>query len=170
MANIKSFINLNDLEALLGLTQGALDHDRRAALIVAKAENLVREVAEQPGWVGEDPEEGQTLATETARFIALDVAKRAIESAGNVVRRGAGPISITYRTDGITEVELTDAERARLERQRPGGASNGFWVLKVQTGARRRRDGSRDAAGNIYAPGGELLAGPDMYWAYGVEP
>lgn len=170
MENIKSFINLNDLEALLGLPDNALDSDRRAALIVAKAENLVREVAEQPGWVGQDPEEGETLATETARFIALDVAKRAIESAGNLVRRGAGPISMTYRTDVITEVELTAAERARLERQRPSGASSGIWVLKVQTGSRRRHDGSRDMAGNIYAPGGELLAGPDMYWAYGVEP
>lgn len=170
MANIKSFINLNDLEALLQIPEGSLDEDRRALLYVAKAENLVRETANQPGWVGEDPEEGQTLATETARFIALDVAKRAIESAGNIVRRGAGPISTTYRTDGPIDVELTDAERARLELQRPGGASNGVWVLGVQTGSRRRRDGSRDAAGNIYAPGGELLAGPDMWWAYGVQP
>lgn len=170
MANIKSFINLNDLEALLQVPNGTLDEDRRALIYVAKAENLVREVAEQPGWVGQDPEEGETLATETARFIALDVAKRAIESAGNVVRRGAGPISITYRSDGPSDVELTAAEQARLERQRPDGAPTGFWVLGVQTGSRRRRDGSRDAAGNIYAPGGELLAGPDMYWAYGVEP
>lgn len=171
----ETFIDPDVLQSILteryGAPSTAVD-ERYTDYIMEAAEDLVRQAAGhrldvpgEIGWVGSDPLVSQALAPRRARSIATEVAARAWGESRNLQTQAAGPIRETYFENGIRGLDLTDRERADLEEMNPH-QSSGLWVLRVGAGSRRRRPVTGD---DIVAPGGEIMAGPDMDYAYGLD-
>lgn len=145
--------------------------DRYTDYIMEAAEDMVREVGGHPlepghiGWVGSDPTDGQAIAPRRVVTIATELAARAWGESRNLQTKAAGPVRETYFENGIRGLELTDSERETLESYSPE-VSGGMWVLRIGAGRARR---PRVTGNDIVAPGGEIMAGPDMGYAYGVD-
>lgn len=165
-----SLVDNDALQAIItkryGARAGAVD-DAYTRFIIEAASDLVRETAGMPGWVAETPGPGQSRAPARARQIATLVAARAWGDSGNLQTRASGPVRETYFENGIRGLVLDQGDRDWLEGHK-GGTGNGMWILRVGAG-RRRTHGSIVKGDNIFAPGGELMAGPDMDYAYGLD-
>lgn len=158
----ESLVELNDLEALLKVPENSLLDDPYTELIIRSANAKVRSVAHQPGWVGSEPLEDQTVAPERAQIIALWLAKQAWEDQGNLQRRTAGPISETFFEGGIRGLALSEADSDYLTELSPGGNTNGLWIMKHQgtgVGGRRR----------VETPDGYSFSDGDLNFAHGMD-
>ena len=136
--------------------------DDYALLMISAAEEIVRDEAAQPGWVG-GPSVGlgETLAPQRARIIATMLAARSFSDKGNLARRAAGPIAESFRDGGPGALELTDAELDWLRSQRPGGGRR-TGIVHVGAGI----------AGPFYddlTPDGYSIAAGDLDFAHGMH-
>lgn len=156
-------VDIEELTALLRMPEGSLvdgsDIDPYTLLMMEGASEVVRDVAEQPDW---------TLETIPARgrIIALWLARRAWEDEGNLARRTSGPISQSFREDGVYGLNLEPAELEWLQGHRPDGDS-GLFIMRNLGGTRGRRpfgdetpDGYSFAAGDLDFAHGMTMSGP----------
>lgn len=160
-------VDVAELEQLLKQPAGSLVGDSYTELIMEGASAVVRDTAEQPNWVLEvvnDPPD--VLVPARARFIALYLAKRAWEDEGNLSRRTSGPISFSFREDGVYGLNLEPAELEWLQGHRPDGGGGIFIMRHYGTGASRRPfgdetpDGYSFAAGDLDFAHGMTMSGP----------
>jgi hypothetical protein len=122
-------VDIAQLTTLLKQEEGSLDDDPYTALMIEAASAVVRDEG-NPDWTLETiPSRG--------RFIALYLARRAWEDPGNLSRRTAGPLSESFFENGVKGLDLTEAEREWLDGKKPGGGSDGTWIMKVRSGSRR---------------------------------
>lgn len=171
----ESFIKADDLQMILIRRYGAPEdvlEDAFTQWIATAAENHVRAVAEQPGWVGEDPGPGQSLAPARARDIATLLAVRAWDpSAGNgtLQRRTSGPVSQTFDTSQVVRgLNLEISEDTYLRSQR-GGSQTGIWVLGMQSKNHRRGGRGYYSGSDVFAPGGEIMPPSTIGDPYGLD-
>lgn len=160
-------VDVAELEILLKREPGSLAGDPYTKLMMEGATAVVRDTAGQPNWVLEvvsDPPD--VLAPVRARFIALYLAKRAYQDEGNLVRRTSGPISSTFREDGVYGLDLSDADREWLQGHRPGGGG-GLYLMRFRGTSRGRLpfgdetpDGYSFAAGDLDFAHGMTMSGP----------
>jgi hypothetical protein len=160
-------VDVAELEVLLKQEAGTLSNDEYTTLIMEGASAVVRDTAGQPNWVLEvvsaPPD---VLAPARARFIALYLAKRAWEDEGNLSRRTTGPISFTFREDGVYGLNLEPAEREWLVGHRPDGGGGIFIMRHRGTTASRlpfgdeTPDGYSFAAGDLDFAHGMTMSGP----------
>lgn len=110
--------------------------DPYATMILSQASNTVRAAARRPGWVrltdGTLPGPGQIEAPQDAQDITAHVAARAYSNPRNLERRTAGPVSETFRDNGVVGLGLTEDEKGRLALLGP--TSGGFWVQPLDYG------------------------------------
>jgi len=154
-------VDVADLETLLKKPAGSLANDNYATLMMEAATAVVRDTAQQPNWVLEKVNPDDVVAPARAGIIALWLAKRAYEDQGNLTRRTAGPLSLSFREDGVFGLNLEPAELEWLQGHRPGGGS-GIWVLRNR-GSHRGRLPFGDET-----PDGYSFAGGDMDFSHGM--
>lgn len=128
---MSTLVPVVDLAKLLKIT--IAPDDSYANMIVEQASNAVRDAARHPEWVLSAPQTGEALAPQTARDIALWVARRAYTHPGNLSRRTAGPISESYFENGVEALELTESELKRLNFL-VGSSTGGLWVQPISSG------------------------------------
>lgn len=160
-------VDVADLERLLKRPEGSLVGDEYTDLIMQAASAVVRDTAEQPNWVLEvvaDPPD--VLVPARGRFIALYLAKRAWLDQGNLARRTAGPISLSFREDGVYGLNLEPSELEWLQGHRPGGGG-GIFIMRNRGKTASRRpfgdetpDGYSFAAGDLDFAHGMTMSGP----------
>lgn len=160
-------VDVTELERLLKRPEGSLANDEYTQLIMEAASAVVRDTAQQPNWeltVSSDPPD--VLIPARGRFIALYLAKRAWLDQGNLSRRTSGPISQSFREDGVYGLNLEPAELEWLNGHRPDGDSGIFIMRHYGTTASRRPfgdetpDGYSFAAGDLDFAHGMTMSGP----------
>lgn len=136
---MSALITVHDLAVALQLPNLS-DDDEYAQLIIDQASDSVRDYAKKPGWVKDvaiPPLPGTELAPQAARNVTLWVAVRAYTNPRNLSRRGSGPISESYE-NGLWALELTPAEKERIDGVTGGSSSGGLWIQPIDGGWARR--------------------------------
>ncbi len=129
-----TLVTVQELAVLLKTTIAA--DDPYATMMVEQASSVVREYARMPGWVRNlsDPAvDGEIVAPQGARDVALWVASRAYLNPTNMSRRTAGPISESFE-NGLWALELTPDEKTRLDGLTGGARTGGLWVQPIDGG------------------------------------
>lgn len=105
-----------------------VEGDDFAAEVMDKVSQMAKFLAGQPLWTYE-------TAPFDVKMVVLQVCKRSYQNPNQVIQEGSvGPIG----GDRILEAaalltNLTDSERATLEKHNPGGSPDGLWVMSTTT-------------------------------------
>lgn len=157
---------LSELEAVLKVPQGSLEGDEYTRLMMEGATAVVRDTAQQPHWVLTVSGPGDIAAPARARFIALELAKRAWQDQGNLIRRTTGPISLSFRENGVYGLDLKPSEEEWLEGHRGDGVG-GMFIMRHYGTTRGRLpfgdetpDGYSFLAGEMDFSHGMTMSGP----------
>lgn len=142
------------------------DDDSYYVMILTMASEAVRDAAERPDWVRENPSTGQTLAPVNAHHVTLWVAQRASEHPGNLSRRTSGPVSESFFENGVYGLDLTAGELARL-RSAAGSTKSGLWAQPITAGGAKV---GREAFIRVgtYPSSGQFHIATEGEWPYNI--